>query len=192
MDERGPDLVDRTNNETDKDDDSPPVTESPPCTACGLNLPELQAQHSMGGHHVITHWTEGKPRLRQGHCTQDPSLWLLCADSPARGLPCPCRGERAALPAEGFTGHSGRHILWGAAAEGRPQPKKGRGLGSPILPTPPPFLVLDLGGPVAAGGSGRQGGGGHQFRGTGNPGVRPEATGPAISYPLSGGTMCNC
>lgn len=184
--------MDRTNNETDKDDDSPPVTESPPCTACGLNLPELQAQHSMGGHQVITHWTEGKPRLRQGHCTQDPSLWLLCADSPARGLPCPCRGERAALPAEGFTGHSGRHILWGAAAEGRPQPKKGRGLGSPILPTPPPFLVLDLGGPVAAGGSGRQGGGGHQFRGTGNPGVRPEATGPAISYPLSGGTMCNC
>ena len=46
--------------DTDKDDDGTPVTESPPCAVHSLDLTELHAQCSLGGHLVITRWAEGE------------------------------------------------------------------------------------------------------------------------------------
>lgn len=102
--------MDRANDETDKGDDSPPVTERLLCAGHGLSLTELPA-------HIAREVTKSspsgqkRPRLRRVCCTPDPSLWLLlCADTPARGLPGPCsrrreaqclsprRGEDLALP----------------------------------------------------------------------------------------------
>lgn len=45
--------------DTDKDDDGAPVTESLPCAVHSLDLTELRAQCSLGGHLVITRWAEG-------------------------------------------------------------------------------------------------------------------------------------
>lgn len=195
MDERGPDLVDKT-NESNKDDGSPPVTESPPCIVRGLHLTDVPAQHGLGGHHVITHWTEGKPMLRQRHCTQDPSLWLLCADSWRWTCLAPAEESGEPFPTGGRHTSCGLQQLKGGWVS---QPKKGKRNSalSPVLP------LSSLPGPGPWGTCscrGRWEAGGKEVTSSGAKGIQdcaqrpqvPPFPHPPCSVPHSGGTICNC